>query len=223
MLIASVPGLRPRHRPRAASSRCACSPRDSSANGMCGQAGGDVAGGRRGACRQRHRPGDLPRRGAGHHRRIRSWEIHRGTLHRALGRAWRRDHARRHRHRRMGTRELRPMHRRLQIVFQDPYRSLNPRRTIGEAMIEGRSTMEPRTQRRWPRRASCSTWSRSTPPRSGATPTNSPVASVNAFALRGRWPSSPISSSPTKRSRHWMSRFRRRCWRCSTRSAGGST
>jgi peptide/nickel transport system ATP-binding protein len=38
---------------------------------------------------------------------------------------------------RMRARELRPHRRHVQIVFQDPYRSLNPRRRVGESIIEG--------------------------------------------------------------------------------------
>ena len=34
-------------------------------------------------------------------------------------------------------RALRPNRHRIQIVFQDPYRSLNPRRTVGQSMVEG--------------------------------------------------------------------------------------
>ena len=37
----------------------------------------------------------------------------------------------------MPARQLRPLRRRVQIIFQDPYRSLNPRRTVGQAMVEG--------------------------------------------------------------------------------------
>ena len=37
----------------------------------------------------------------------------------------------------MSVAQLRPLRRRVQIVFQDPYRSLNPRRTVAQAMVEG--------------------------------------------------------------------------------------
>jgi peptide/nickel transport system ATP-binding protein len=38
---------------------------------------------------------------------------------------------------RIGQRELRSYRRNIQIVFQDPYRSLNPRRRVGASIIEG--------------------------------------------------------------------------------------
>ena len=37
----------------------------------------------------------------------------------------------------LGTRALRPHRKRVQMVFQDPYRSLNPRRTVGDSIVEG--------------------------------------------------------------------------------------
>ena len=37
----------------------------------------------------------------------------------------------------MSAAQLRPLRKRVQIVFQDPYRALNPRRPVAEALIEG--------------------------------------------------------------------------------------
>jgi len=38
---------------------------------------------------------------------------------------------------RLSPARLRPHRRRVQVVFQDPYRSLNPRRTVGASIVEG--------------------------------------------------------------------------------------
>lgn len=37
----------------------------------------------------------------------------------------------------LGRGQLMPIRKRIQIIFQDPYRSLNPRRRVGESIIEG--------------------------------------------------------------------------------------
>lgn len=86
------------------------------------------------------------------------------------------------------------LRQRMQIIFQDPYSSLNPRQTIGQALTEPmrvhrlasgapRATVLPL----------CSMRSACRPPRSIATRTSSRAASASASGLRARSPSSPSS------------------------------
>jgi peptide/nickel transport system ATP-binding protein len=143
------------------------------------------AQGARGAGRELRDP---PRPDAGHRGRIGLGQEHGGALHRAPDRPHRRrGAARQRRHRDAPARALRPLRKRVQIVFQDPYRSLNPRRTVAEAMIEGPVNygMAPHAPR-WPRRASCWRWCAWTPARWTATRTSSAAASASASASPAR-------------------------------------
>ena len=87
--------------------------------------------------------------------------------------------------------DRRAYNRRVQMVFQDPYGSLNPRISVGDALGEALSVhrIVPR-ERSPPASARCSTscTCRATPPR--ATRTNSRAASASASASPARSPSS---------------------------------
>ena len=88
---------------------------------------------------------------------------------------------------------MRPRRRRLQVIFQDPYASLNPRMTAGEIVGEPLHNYGIASTARSAPSASrgCSRASACAPTRCASTRTNSPAASASASASRARSPSSP--------------------------------
>jgi peptide/nickel transport system ATP-binding protein len=85
---------------------------------------------------------------------------------------------------RLSTGQMRPLRRDIQMIFQDPYGSLNPRHTIGSIVSA------PWSRRAGSRRRSSgsSPWSASAPSTTTATRTSSPAASASASASPARSP-----------------------------------
>ena len=106
--------------------------------------------------------------------------------------------------------------KKMQVIFQDPYSSLNPRMTVGQIIAEPIRVHEilpkPQIPIGWP--SCCRSWA-SSPTWRCAIPTSSPAASASASASPGRSPSIRASSSATRRCRRWTCRSRARSSTCS--------
>jgi ABC-type glutathione transport system ATPase component len=87
----------------------------------------------------------------------------------------------------LGKHALRHLRRHMQIIFQDPYASLNPRMTVGEILAEPLNVHEigdpPRARRGC---ASCSRWSACCPSTPRAIRTSSRAASARGSASPAR-------------------------------------
>ena len=187
MLISSVPSITPPARASKASAPVVLRP--SAVQDLPQQR--LLPEGPRGPRRPPSRPGRAARRDPGHRRRVRLRQVDRGALHRAPDRPdGRPDPDRRRGHRRPDRGQLRAHRRDVQIVFQDPYRSLNPRRTVGASIVEGPMNFGLAQAEALARR-DLMTLVGSTPSRSTASRTSSPAASASGSASPARWPWSP--------------------------------
>jgi|GEM_PF-1951874 len=108
--------------------------------------------------------------------------------------------------------QMRPIRQRIQVIFQDPYSSLNPRMKIGDIigepmMVHGIITdAKARARRMRELLDLCGL----NPAFADRYRTRCQVASASASASPGRSPSTRSSSSATRRSRRWTCRSKRR-------------
>jgi ABC-type glutathione transport system ATPase component len=114
----------------------------------------------------------------------------------------------------LGEGEMRPLRRRMQMVFQDPFSSLNPRHSVGRMIGEPLRVHGLASGRTATRRV-----------RELLEIVGLPADAGNArgSASHARSPSTPTSSSPTSRSPRSTSRSRRRSSICSRTSSRSST
>ncbi len=113
---------------------------------------------------------------------------------------------------RLSGKALKEVRRNIQMVFQDPYTSLNPRMTVGDIIgetFEIHPEVAPKGDRRRKVQELLDVVGLN-PSTSTATRTSSPAVSASASASRAAWRSTRRSSSATSRCPRWTCRSRRR-------------